>query len=381
MRPLSAGITVTIVALSLTADAKREYDPAFTMKAYRLSAEQEQSFSGSDSKPSGFWAIWDVEGADLDEVTLTGENCAWGACSPVPDEDDVTYTIRLAWGEKGVYILHTVSDDTWADLYPPCMNYDNDVVELYTDGHSARELYENQVQLYIHSDYEITKSFTGIQIMLGGDSPAEDFLLTTPEPGITVGGSYEGQAEFLDHEAKVIAESNEVMFKFLYYGETPDVRGQEWLVPWGTWGGDGVGMPSEGDKLAVTFGYDDLDGIGQGVQPHVLRWRNRADPFSIGSSVGSWGDVEFAGTLLQPEASVDTEPQERGTGPSPVRNLNDPAAAHAGAHYYTPQGRRVRGTKLSHLPAGAVLIRRSAGARKTQNGESRGSKLRIIQPF
>ncbi len=367
MNRLFAGIAVTIMVLSLTVDAQKEYDAAYTVKAYALSEAQEAEYDQSDWRLTKFWRAWEADGANLDEVVLTGENCAWGACSPAPGGADVTYKIRMAYGANGVYVLHEITDDSWQDICLP-NEYENDGVEFMTDAHSASELYEDQAALYIHSDYEITKSFTQIQIMFGGESPVEDFLLTMPEPGITVGGSYEGQEEFLEHEEKQIAETNEVLIKVLYYEATPNVRRQEWLVPWGIWGGNGVGEQSEGDKLAVTFGYNDLDECAQGAQPHALRWRNNADPYSIGGTVGSWGDVEFAGELPSTEAEekfakadnpVIEQPEPNSVMPRSVRGFNATQAQAVNTQYFTLKGQRIPSRQLSRMPATSVLIRRA----------------------
>jgi hypothetical protein len=110
------------------------------------------------------------------------------------------------------------------------------------------------------------------------------------------------------------------------YGVRKNVRCQEWLIPWRIWGGpNGAALkkPVPGTRLGFTFGYNDKDAKEEPM-PSLFRWRNAADPYSMGitsmatnTSIDAWGDLECSVALPEGKATAGISRTKHSTGAHP----------------------------------------------------------------
>jgi hypothetical protein len=115
---LLPGLFVSVFIATATEVDKTDY----TIIAYRLSEEQENSFNHTNGEASSFWTAWDDPGNEsrLDYIHLLpethGTHVSGADCGGLPETcppqwepgfsdgpDDAQFKVRMAGGEKGVY--------------------------------------------------------------------------------------------------------------------------------------------------------------------------------------------------------------------------------------------------------------------------------------
>ena len=348
------------------------------VKAYLLSAAEEACFNKTDGARTCFWAAWDVN-ATLDRATVLGipDNVDWG---PAPDNtDDCEITIKAAYGTRGVYILFEVKDNVWLGFVSP-IDYENDAIEVFTEQHSSSELYANPALFKAIDISQLTETYMQLQIRFGGTDPVEQFSYNYYNP-TSVGSPLTDPPTFVLYNRNITFDEAEQSYglKIELLPTVPgqeNFRRQEWLIPWGIWGGpNGTPLstkPAVGTKLAFTFGYNDKDLVDE-AGATAIRWKNAADPYATGTktdgtttTIDSWGDMEFT-TALDGEVS------------GPCESLNRVQQRHLSRHvgatstdFYSPAGQKLDG--IGHVPANTLIIKR------TRLANGRSEVTRVMTP-
>ncbi len=397
------------------------HDHDYTLSAYKLTKEQENMFFVNDGdQVSAFWHAWDslrtLGPNSLDqEVIDCRENFAWGLndCQNSPEENRLT--VRAAWGERGVYLLFIVDDNEWMMAEDNSLNahfWDN--VEIFFDKQSAQQLYsvKDASNFFDYSLSQLTRTTRQIQIPFigqGGAKPDKfDFLRANHDLG-----GWETSPDYwmvLSRGVSIATFGSEYGIYLQVAYKTNTRKMQEWVIPWEEWGGDANGrgrgfgrLPNEGDRLAVTFGYNDMD-PNLDKKSSAIRWRNRKDPWikevgdcDNGLTRDAWGDIQFAKLLNDalttagkgPLTSSNVNQWNRTyTGqdyqipanPSPpilstiARNLSRnygsrPLSAAAKTEFYSITGRKITGAKA--LTSSSIVVRRDVDAK----GKTVASKL------
>jgi len=361
-RLIASAAMVTVMAGSVAfgqlveKQSNHVYNPAFTVSAYALSPAQEAMYSSTDDSMSVFWKAWDMQPSpNMQRGELKwNDNYTWGDAAT--GLDDVGFNARFAYGVQGVYILFEVNDNNYVGYQNP-NDYENDGVEFLAAKYSAEALYGQNTQLRCLDDAiypnQALFEFFQIQIRYGLKllEPVTTFSLNYWDPSqlgtsncnLGPGGVmlYNRQTSMLDNAEKIqaeILEPNDTWHR------------QEWLIPWASWGGPNptiMTQRNQGEKLAILFGYNDLD-VGQ-TQPTGLRWR-RADPWSEpdvanNKSFDCWGDLAFDATLLSKIQAVNSACADNLDCLQSVRVGNPiamrPADRIAKTEYFSVNGQRL----------------------------------------
>jgi len=290
------------------------YNNLPVIKAYHLSAALETGFSNADSHRSCFWLAWEFPNANpLDSLMIQGDSMhtAWG---PVETQtpDDATIKLKLAWGTAGLYVLFEVVDDISVS-YAIATDYMNDVIELFLDPHSGGQLYSPDPRLFPDVDIsQLTRTFDHFQIRNGGIDPVENFSLNWWDTSAAGAGCTQPAQCVRYHRGMTFPEADLTWGLKIEIipprGNETTIRRQEWMIPWSLYGSPpGKGSPPmENDRLAMCFGYNDRDNAME-PSASAIRWRNAADPYTTATNpatntittVDSWGEIEFAGDLLE----------------------------------------------------------------------------------
>jgi hypothetical protein len=349
------------------------------VKAYHLSAEQEVGFSNADNHRSCFWLAWEFPSANpLDSLMIQGDSShsAWG---PVETPDDATITLKLAWGTAGLYVLFEVVDDT-SFSYASATDYMNDVLELFLDPHSGRQLYSADTHYFPDVDIsQLTETYDHFQVRLGGNEPVEQFSLNWWNPSVVGKGCTQPAQCVLYQRNLTFPEADQTWGMKIEIipprGDETNIPRQEWLIPWALYGqppGNGT-PPAEGDRLAMCFGYNDRDNAME-PSASAIRWRNAADPYTTATdpatdhttTVDSWGEIEFAGDLLTMTSLTQCEIEcacsmccscvDNAQEPlHPIHRIEQPKPLRT--EYFTLSGRRV--TDPHAVPLYSALLKRS----------------------
>jgi hypothetical protein len=279
------------------------------LKAYLLTPQQEACFSRTDGQKTFFWNAWD-QNAQLDRAVVQGkqDNLCWG---PVPNNtDDCEISVKAAYGSRGVYLLFEVKDNVWLG-FVDVIDYVNDAVEVYTEQHSSSDLYNNPTLFKAIDISQLTETYMQLQIRFGGTDPVQQFSYNYYNPA-SVGSPLTNPPIFVLYNRNITFDEAEQAYGLKVellpvIAGSENIRKQEWLIPWGIWGGpNGTPLstnPAPGTKLAFTFGYNDKDLVDEPLAS-AIRWKNAAEPYTTGTksdgtttTVDSWGDMEFTSSL------------------------------------------------------------------------------------
>ncbi len=289
-----------------TGKFSKSADTLFTLQAYALTPDQEANFMLNKTglfidKKSCFWDAWNKL-PTLSKVVLDSASFAYGVDPLGPH--DCTISMRCAYGAAGAYFLFQVIDDNFS-ITDASQWYRNDVVELYLADKSASTLYANPISSFVKPYYQqIGPGIAQFQIGYGGK-----------DPGLIKTFNYNYFNDFTNafvlNNSYAFSDAEQnlgIRVGLVTNTGNPTLREQEWFIPWSVWSGPTRGVPPQhkGNRLAMTFGYNDLD--APDTLPTAIRWRNNADPFMADTdvvspsgdsinSVDSWGDILF-GDLL-----------------------------------------------------------------------------------
>jgi hypothetical protein len=314
MKPQSLA-TVMIAAAAAMAQIRTDTVMSHTatgvpvVKAYLLTAAEENCFSRTDGPGSFFWTAWD-QNSQLDKATVLSiqANLARGL---VPDDvNDCKVTIKAAYGERGAYLLIELMDNVWMGVISGT-DYINDAVEVFTEKHSSSYLYSHQTLFKDINISQLTETYMQLQICFGGVDQLERFSYNYYYPAVT-GSPLTQPMDFVVYNRNIIFDEADQTYGMkievlpTVSGEE-NIRREEWLIPWSVWGGPNdpplSAKPAVGAKLAFTFGYNDKDLFDE-PQASCLRWKNAADPYTTATkstgtvtTVDSWGDMEFSDSL------------------------------------------------------------------------------------
>ena len=263
-----------------------------------------------------------------------------------------------------MYVLYEVNDNNYVG-YVLDVDYGNDGVEFMGAKYSAQTLYgANPISTYLRCANNATNpnqallEFFQIQIRFGLKNlePVTTFSINYWDPGqlattsCALGNGGNGVILY-NRTTPMVGNQYGIQAEILEPNDT--WHRQEWLIPWATWGGPNVttmAQRNQGEKLAITFGYNDLD-AGQSDYT-ALRWR-RSDPWNAGGgdpannnqSWDCWGDLAFDVSLLSKLQAVNNTCADNLNCLVNVRAGNPialrPADRIAKTEYYSVNGQRL----------------------------------------
>lgn len=299
-------------------------------------AQNDAPVSIRDGAASAFWANW--SGKDYIEM-IAPADCYPDRCGFV-GTDDAVITIKAAASSKGLYMLSEVRDNTWVDR-ASADDWGADAIDFFFDAMDANAIWTCTGCLIGLYDSKLTYTTQQFQVWMGASAPPPGCRMAFYDDNL-----WSWQSLGLDW--------NQLS---LLYNVDIDVitvdanrKAQEWFFPWVNFGkGLAVGAALDGMKLAFSGGYNDKD--GDNTNPDCLRWLGK-DPW-IGD-VNYWGDFVLQTGIgnVEPVSVLDRGISARG-------NLS---ATRGPAEFYTLQGQKITSGAMSHATAGAVMVKRTAGA-------------------
>ena len=282
MLQLTMAGVVVCTAMAMAATAPDINDQVLVM--YKLSAQQEAQFNGTDGQLSGFWAQWDALNAggltrDYIEMRSDITAVAWSRCatSPFAGADDAQLLIRAAYGANGAYFYCAVVDNQWVEP----ADWGTDMTDLYIDLFNTSNGLGDPLN-YFNTGWSITPSTRQIQVSVGSSTPLSTFNYRYYE---------ELQVDIIDHTVALGDATVDGMTMDLITTDATH-RTQEWFIPWAVWG---ITSQVEGAQYGFTGGYNDTDNDAMGC-PNSLRWSGLCDPYCA-ADVSVWGNAQLGPTV------------------------------------------------------------------------------------
>lgn len=285
----SCGTARSMVAHLSVSDNPSGFADDYRLIAYRLTDQEESSFSTQDKKLSPFWGTWEtkmLDAADLRPATHTVER--FGQFS---GDDDANMRITAAWGTQGLYFLFEVEDDDWLNYVSTASDwYAYDVVDIFIDKQSSGSIWQAAPSGFVHPDYH-SITMTALQLSVGfGD---------TQIPYLFKHSQYDPAALDIVRKDISFTQAASALGGMAFEISRLDTttKAQEWFIPWSQVGDGGLDKtPAEGMLLAFAGGYNDRDSVDMNLR-HRVRWKNRADPYTrdplTGAPVDGWGDLQL----------------------------------------------------------------------------------------
>ena len=293
-----------------------------------------------DGVESAFWADW--SGKDYIEM-IPPDDCYPGRCNFTGGESDAKINVKAAGNGRGLYVLSTVSDNTWVDR-ASADDWGADAIDFYFDALDANTVYTCTDCLIGLYDSKLSYTTQQFQVWMGA----------TANPTGCRYGYYDNNMWSWTagmYTWDVMESQYGMQVEVISKSATEKV--QEWFFPWESYGQRNsipVGTSLEMKRVAFSGGYNDKD--GDNTDPDCLRWLGK-DPW-IGDA-NYWGDFELQagmGTVL-PVVSV------KQSSHAPV-SMN---VARYAPSYYNLQGQKIAAGNLQSAAARAVLVNRSVGAK------------------
>jgi hypothetical protein len=325
-----------------------EFDPAdYTVVAYKLTAEQEEQFRHDDGLISEFWSAWDNDRDEkLDYVYMVplthGRNPGSmddgrevDMCPPdvqtgfTSGQDDAQMWVRAAYGEKGLYLYCEVLDDDFVGLigeqptgadwpfpYVGSEHWMNDCFDFALDIYGSEEQRSHWLTILPGQQ---TMTMWQYQYRFGTSEPASIVRLNYADP------AWEGWFDswLLKYDQLSVSEAQAkygILFEGVATGDK--CKTQEWFFPWSKVAA-GISMPSQGQKIAAIFQYNDLDMEADktAIGMDCLFFKDRSNflnqraDYTVRKYNGgeiivadneracyegtNWGDIEFGGSLAE----------------------------------------------------------------------------------
>jgi len=287
-----------------------------------------------DGALSAFWADW--TGKDYAEMIPPG-SCYPGRCNFTGGASDAKLVIKAAGTGRGIYILSTVTDNTWVDRADPT-DWGADAIDFYFDSKDANNIYtctDCRIGGYCTLCTYTTQQF---QVWMGATS-------------LPTGCKYQYYDENLWSWQDSYVEF--VNMKFLYGMEVDVValpggdKAQEWYFPWEKYGQSiAVGTLLDGMQVAFSGGYNDKD--GDNANPDCLRWLLK-DPWA--------GDANYWGNFTM-QAGMGNVVPGIGIHDKAFKAAAAGKAQKASTAFFTLQGQKIT-APLNTLPKGAIVVQRS----------------------
>ncbi len=294
-----------------------------------------------DGAASSFWSTW---GSNDYVEMIAPDDCYPDRCGFV-GTDDAILTIKAAATSVGLYLLSTVTDNTWVDR-ADAEDWGADAIDFYFDKDDANTIWTCTGCLIGLYDSKLTYNTQQFQVWMGAAAPPAGCRLAYYDDNLwswqTLGLDWNQLALLYNIEIDVVTT-----------GLGANQKAQEWFFPWVTIGKGAIaaGTILDGMKLAFSGGYNDKD--GDNTNPDCLRWLGK-DPWS--GTANYWGDFEIQDAT--PDLVVE------GVAVRPNSNTLRPAvaASRGPADFYTLQGKKIAGGNLGRVNAGAVVVQRSTNA-------------------
>jgi hypothetical protein len=316
---------------------------------YHLTDDEANQFS-RNGQVSEFWNSW--AGRDYAEMVPPG-SCYPGRCN-FSGAEDATLTIKAAGTNKGLYILTTVTDNTWVDR-ANAEDWGADAIDFYFDGRSADDIFTCTYCLIGLYGSTLSYSTQQFQVWMGASALPTGCRYAYYDEQLwswqTMGVTFDNAVVLYGYQIDIISIS-------------ATQKAQEWFFPWTTYDqGSGrlqVGAALAGMKVAFSGGYNDKD--GDNAEPDCLRWL-QGDPWSEDAkTVNKWGNFELTGTTWG-----NVEAWGSGNVQQPARRALGTAAAVNGANqYYNLRGQKINAPAVQNLRSNAVVVQNGAARSNVQ---------------
>jgi hypothetical protein len=260
--------------------------PPPALQAPRLDSTDEAAFSATDRKASAFWSRLRPPSIQL----LPSSHAHADGRDEFVNDADARLTVQATQGERGMYLLITVTDDEWSPVFKEA-GYDSayDSIELIFDTHSAAQIAGcgKKCRPAPLEKWDLTDKSQQVQFFCDPASPDLRYLRSNPNffPGETI--------PVADLPARIagLALDRFVVGK---------IRVAEFFISWSQLGVD----PNNQQRLGFTVSYHDND--QRRDNPYMinsLRWVNHGNPFS---GPDHWGDIELVDAVATIRASAST---------------------------------------------------------------------------
>lgn len=211
-------------------------------------------------------------------------------------DHDAAVTARAAYGERGVYLLLQVVDNSLHPASQPTIDWAQDGFNCYWEARSPKELYDSpESSFYLYPDYQLTKSMIHIQAGAGAASDAAPMSVNRYDPGATNNWMI-GQSSLSLSRA---ADTPGIVIKPLHYDDSSAV--QEWLIPWRLVSTAQTAYSAQGMTMSFALEYHDEDLPGD---RGALSWPHQTNPYGSFSNdamnadgAPGWGAIHFGPEL------------------------------------------------------------------------------------
>jgi len=285
-----------------------------------------------DGVISAFWNDWG--GKDYIEM-IAPDDCYPDRCGFV-GSDDALLTIKAAATNIGLYVLSTVTDNTWVDK-ASADDWGADAIDFFFDAMDANAIWTCTgctIGLY---DSKLTYTTQQFQVWMGASASPTGCRMAYYDEILwswqTIGLTWNELSVLYKIEIDVI-------------NIDATHKAQEWFFPWTAYGkGLAIGTNLDGMKLGISGGYNDKD--GDNANPDCLRWLGK-DPWS--GTVNYWGDFVLQSGI----GAVDTNTSainQRSFFSTRFNTVNRPS------DFYTLQGKKVATGTIGNVVKNAVLVK------------------------
>ena len=275
------------------------------LTAYAISPKDEEQFSVNNKSVAKFWDK--LKEAGVRGIWLRGyREINPNESNRYEDEFDCQAIINAAYGQKGLYLLCKVLDNSFPGPILPD-SWANDVIDFFIDPNPSNDMYAKPDQHFIMQPFQWTKTMAQFQYNFSktGISDSIHFNVFDPsfsrETFVQTGNVFEAHLNFF--KAFTHKQAKDSLGLAVNVVRLNDVtRIQEWFIPWKLLSARNK-MPSVGSRFALTIEYSDVDsGNIPMATPNVskrISWGGRGDPYN--GALGSeriWGDIEFGDSII-----------------------------------------------------------------------------------
>jgi hypothetical protein len=291
-----------------------------------------------DGAASTFWSTW--TGKDMVEM-IAPDDCYPDRCGFV-GSDDAILQIKAAATGTGLYLLSTVTDNTWVDR-ADADDWGADAIDFFFDKDDANTIWTCTGCLIGLYDSKLTYNTQQFQIWMGASSAPTGGRYAAYDDNLwswqTLGLTWVQLAAIYNIEIDIVTS-----------GLGANQKAQEWFFPWVSIGKGALvpGTTLAGMKLAFSGGYNDKD--GDNTNPDCLRWLGK-DPWS--GTANYWGDFEIQSDV-PPVVGVSVK--------NPAAAARGIAANSGVADLYTLQGKKIAGGSLNAVKSNVVVQRSATNA-------------------
>ncbi len=332
-------VVAVVVAMGVMApmSAWGQCDDPYDVNLCVYPAQESQINFARDGQASSFWSTW---GSNDYVEMIAPDDCFVDRCGFV-GSDDAILTIKAAATRVGLYLLSTVTDNTWVDR-ADAEDWGADAIDFYFDKDDANTIWTCTGCLIGLYDSRLTYNTQQFQVWMGAAAPSAGVRMAYYDDNLwswqTLGLDWNQLATLYHIEIDIVTQ-----------GLGANQKAQEWFFPWIHFGkGLSIGTVLDGMKLGFSGGYNDKD--GDNTNPDCLRWTGK-DPWF--GDANYWGDFEIQSGV----GAVEDVAVRPGHALRPAASL----AQQGVSEFYTLQGQKVPRGTFGAARDNAVVVQRSAG--------------------